>query len=109
MMGSVWEVIAYDGRRVRLTESQKRHISFFHPEALVREERLKETLAKPDLVVRGGQSTTRVLYRHYEATPVTSKHLAVVVRALNGEGFIVTSYFTDKVRRTGVVWKKTDS
>jgi hypothetical protein len=32
-----------------------------------------------------------------------------VIKLLNGEGFIVTSYFTDKVRRTKVIWKRTGS
>jgi len=90
-MHSLWEEIAYDGRRIRLTEAQRHHISFFHLEALINEERLKETLTKPDLVARGAQAAIRVLYRHYESTPVTSKYLAVVVRVLNGEGFIVTA------------------
>jgi hypothetical protein len=106
---SVWEEIAYDGRRVRLTAVQKRHISFFHPEALVNEERIKETLSKPDLVTRGGQARIRVLYKHYNSSPVTSKHLAAVVKVLNGEGFIVTSYFTDKIRRAVIIWRRTDS
>ena len=53
-MSSVWEKIAYDGKRIRLTEAQKRHISFFHPEALVEEDMLKETLAMPDVVTMGG-------------------------------------------------------
>lgn len=108
-MSVVWEKIAYDQRRIRLTEVQKRHIAFFHPETLVNENMLMETLAMPDLVAVGAQPTMQVLYRHYDATPVSSKHLAVVIKVLNGEGFIVTSYFTDKVRRTRVVWKRTES
>jgi hypothetical protein len=105
----VWEKKGYDGKRIRLTEVQKRHISFFHPEVLVNEDMLMETIAIPDLVTRGGQPTIRVLYRYYANTPVTSKYLAVVTKLLNGEGFIVTSYFTDRIRRTSVIWKRTSS
>ena len=106
---TVWEETTYDSKRIRLTQVQKRHISFFHPEVLVNERMLMETLAMPDLVTTGGQPTIHVLYRYYENTPVTSKYLAVVIKVLNREGFIVTSYFTDKIRRTKVIWKRTDS
>jgi len=107
-MSVVWEKSAYDRRCRRLTEAQKRHISFFHPEALAYENKLMETLATPDLVTMGAQPMIHVLYRHYDTTPVSSKHLAVVVKVLDGEGFIVTSYFTDKIRRTRVIWRRTD-
>ena len=57
---------------------------------------LKETLAMPDVVTIGGQPAIYVLYRHYDATPVTSKYLAVVVKVLNGEGFL--SHATLRIR-----------
>ncbi len=31
-MSSIFEVIAYNGRKIRLTEVQWLHIVFFHPE-----------------------------------------------------------------------------
>jgi hypothetical protein len=37
-----------------LTEAQKRHISFFHPETLVNEGMLMETVEMPDLAATGG-------------------------------------------------------
>lgn len=103
----VWEKVAYDGKRIRLTDVQKRHISFFHPEVLVNQEMLMETLTTPDIVTAGGASSIRVLYRFYDATPVTSKWLAIVVKVLNQEGFIVTSYFTDRIKRWTVLWRRT--
>ena len=87
-MSVIWEKIAYDGKHIRLTEAQKRHVSFFHPEALANEDMLMETLAMPDLVTRGGQQSVHVLYRHYDLTPVSSKYLAVVVKILNEEALL---------------------
>ena len=106
-MSIVWEKIGYNGKRIRLTEVQKRHISFFHPEVLVNQVVLLETLAMPDMVTKGGGPKTRLLYKHY-VTPVSSKYLAVVIKELNQEGFIVTSYFTDGIRRAKILWKRTD-
>lgn len=34
------------------------------------------------------------------------KYLLVAVQVLDGEGFIVTAFFTDKVKRGGLIWKK---
>lgn len=103
---SVWETAAYNGKRIRLTEGQKLHISFFHPEVLLNEERLMDPLSTPDIVTAGSALGIRVLYRFYNATPVSSKYLAVVVKELNQEGFIVTSYFTERIRRVNVLWKR---
>ena len=99
--------MAYDGKRVRLTDVQRRHIAFFHPKVLVNEKMLMDTLDMPDIVTKGGRHKMQVLYKYYESTPVTSKYLAVVIKVLNQEGFIVTSYFTDRTRGTKVLWKRT--
>jgi len=37
-------------------------------------------------------------YKLYPKTPVTRKYLMVAVKVENGEGFILTSFFTDKKR-----------
>ncbi len=47
-----------------------------------------------------------MLYRFHESTPVGAKYLAVILKELNEEGFIVTCYFTDSIRRKKVIWKK---
>jgi len=47
-----------------------------------------------------------LFYKLYEKTPVTEKYLLVVIKTVNREGFIVTAFFTDRVKKGGVVWKK---
>lgn len=37
---------------------------------------------------------------------MTEKYLLVVIKTLNREGFIVTAFFTDRVKKGGVMWKK---
>ena len=47
-----------------------------------------------------------LFYKLYAETPVTQKFMLVVVEVLNGEGFIVTAFFTDKIKKGDLIWKK---
>ena len=109
VMSNVFEVVAYDGTRIRLTEAQWLHMVFFHPEMEGEQEKMKEVLRSPEVVVQGATVDTRVCYKFYPSTPVASKYLAVVIKVLNGEGFIITGYFTERVRRGKALWRKARS
>ena len=102
------EYLSHDGKRIRLTATQKSHIVFFHPEIFQQkdEDRFGITLREPDMIVNGATIDTRISYKFFNVTPVTSKFLAVVVKTLDGEGFIITAYFTDDVKRSKVIWRK---
>jgi len=108
-MPIVFETVAYDGKIIRLTEVQWLHAVFFHPEIEGEQEKMKEVLENPEIVVRGATEDTKICYKFYPLTPVASKYLTVVVKILDREGFIVTSYFTERVRRGEVLWRKTAS
>jgi len=108
-MSIVFEARAYDGRRVRLTEVQWLHMVFFHPEVEVEQARIRQVLENPEVVIEGATRDTRIYYKFYRSTPVASKYLAVVIKVLDKEGFIITGYFTEKVRRGKVLWKRTKS
>ncbi len=82
---------------------------FFHPEVERKQDKIKKVLAKPEIVVEGATEDTRICYRFYSSTLVSSKYLAVVIKVLDGEWFIITSYFTERVRRGKVLWRKTES
>ncbi len=99
-------LIAYDGRRIRLPNTQRLHIAYFHPEVLVDESKIELTVSEPEIAARGATEDTRVCYRFFTDTPVTAKYLAVVMKLLDGEGFIVTAYFTDKVKGGNIVWRR---
>lgn len=105
----VEHLIGHNGRRIRLPNTQRIHIAYFHPEVLVDETNITLTVSEPEIVARGATEDTRVCYRFFTDTPVTAKYLAVVIKLLNSEGFILTAYFTEKVRRAKVVWRRTSS
>lgn len=102
----VKHLIAHDGRTIRFPNTQKFHIAYFHPEVLADESKIELTVSEPELVARGATEDTRVCYRFFTDTTVTAKYLAVIMKLLDGEGFIVTAYFTDKVKRGKIVWRR---
>ncbi len=102
----VFKVISKVGKVVTLDENRWRHV-LEHPEMRNQLDRIKETVANPDEVRESVHDFSVLLfYKLYTETPVTEKYLLVVVKILDREGFIVTAFFTDRVKKGGLVWKK---
>lgn len=95
------------GRSVRLTEERREHLETNHPEMAGQIPRIAQTLADPDVIIRSGVGQdTELFYRLYEQTPVTRKHLCVVVKSVANDNFIVTAYYTDRIKRGETLWAK---
>jgi len=93
------------GRAVRLTEERWAHI-LDHPEMIGQRERLIETLAQPDLVIATVKDeTVHVYHRLYETTPVTRKFLVVAVKMEVDDAFVLTAYFTSRLKKGKIVWR----
>lgn len=93
-------------KELRLTEERHEHI-LERPEMLNQDERVKETLTAPDTVkVSNHADDVLLYYKLYERTPVTRKYLVVIVRVLNGDGFIITAFYTDKIKKGATKWGK---
>lgn len=45
-------------------------------------------------------------YRFYIQTPATEKYLVVAVKVTDEDGFVIPSFFTDKVKRGERIWKR---
>lgn len=95
-------------RTLRLTEEREDHIRTAHPELTDLPDFLGPTIRAPDRIVQSRtDETVELFYRSFETTPVTSKHLCVVVKAAVEDPFILTAYFTDSIKRGEVLWTKT--
>jgi len=70
------------GRQIRLTSERREHI-------------VKSRVA-PD---------AELFYRYYEETPVTDKHLCVIIKTAK-DPFIITAFYTDTVKGGEVLWKR---
>lgn len=102
----VFAVKSNVGKTVRLGDDQWKHVRE-HPEMVDQMDRLRETVVEPDEVRRSiYDASVWLFYRHYKTTPVTEKYLLAVVRVENEEGFIVTAFFTDTMKRGDSVWSK---
>jgi hypothetical protein len=94
-------------RRIRLTDERQEHIESDHPEMSDQIAKVRETLLNPDIIVRSKTDPeAELFYRHYNTTPVTKKYLCVVVKLIIEDLFIITTYFTDSIKRGEILWEK---
>ncbi len=95
---TLFTVTSVLGRHIRLTETQWRHIRK-RQEMHGQFDRMKETLAEPDAVYYVPGEDSYHYYRFYPQTPVSSKHMLVITKHLNDEGFIVTCFYARKISK----------
>ncbi|MFQ5761573.1 MAG: PBECR2 nuclease fold domain-containing protein [Candidatus Bathyarchaeia archaeon] len=84
----------------------KNHPEFQHRAEYLEE--VKKAIETPDYIVIGWAGEYLAL-RFCEIAPNGPKHLCVVYKELNGEGFIITTFFISKphkLLRRGVAWRK---
>jgi hypothetical protein len=91
---------------VILTAKRKSYI-LEHPEMAGQEQKITETIKHPDVIVQSrSDETVRLFHRYYQGLSIGDKHLCVVVKYTEENIFIITAYFTDKVKRGEVLWEK---
>ena len=94
------------GNSVSFSEERRAHL-LEHPEMPGQEDKLAETLLEPDVVIQSqSDDTVRLFHRFYRRLAIGDKYLCVVVKYMEDDVFIITAYFTDKVKRGEVLWKK---
>ena len=99
----IFEVRSRLDRRVRLTKAQWDHITMRHREMKGQESRIMMTLQAPDSVLYSKGDDHYQYHRFFSKTPVTEKHLLVIVKHLDDEGFVITAFFLRKINEKGKV------
>jgi len=95
------------GRSIRLSEERLDHIESDHPEMVSQFERISETLAEPDRIIRSRtDASVELFYRHHAFTPVSTKFLCIIVKVITDDNFIITAYYTDSVKGGELLWEK---
>jgi hypothetical protein len=95
-------------RSIRLTDERLNHLETDHPEMQGQIPKIVETMSDPDRIIRSRtDAQVELFYKHYPSTPVTTKFLCVVLKVLSDDNFIITSYFTETVKKGEVIWEKT--
>jgi len=89
-MSNVFEITDKTGRKIKLTDVTWRHIQKEHP--LIDEEEIKKTLINPLRITQ--KSKNKVFYyQYFKFKKLPYRYLRVIVRYLNGNGFVITAYF----------------
>ena len=71
------------------------------------ESRITAALAAPDVVVQSDYDPdVRLYHRLYEHAELGEKHLCVVVKSVEDDHYLLTAFFTDRVKRGAVIWTK---
>ncbi len=99
MKNCIFEVTDKTGRKIRMTGKQWSHTLRRHSYITRHIEEIKETLKKPDKLIIH-QYNKGYYYRHYKYLKKPNKFVLVVVKYLNGDGFIITAYFEERIRWT---------
>ena len=97
MFEDVFEVVDKYGRKIRLTKKQWRHLTKKHPYMEKYLDEIKETLQFPDKVINR-IFNKGYYYKSYKYLKQPNRFVFVIVKYLNGEGFIITSYLTAKIK-----------
>lgn len=105
-MVSLLQATTPDGRALKLTNDGWRHISTVHPELRGELEKVNQTIMSPDLIKRGNKADTFMFYKFFPRTIVSPKYLVLVIKYLNTEGTVLTGYFTERIRKGEILWRK---
>jgi len=98
-----FEVRTVSGIMIRTTKSHWELIAKIkHPEIEGKEEDVRMCLSQPVEIRRSSEDADVYLYY----LPYKKYHICVVVRHLNGDGFIITAYITDKIKEGVTIWRK---
>jgi hypothetical protein len=100
--------VSKNGITIRITDERWTHVVESHDYMAGNRELVVETVEDPDSIVIGGKGELIAL-RHYQATSISEKHVVVVYREFEGDGFLITAFMTsspETILRKGVIWQR---
>ena len=87
------------GRHIYLTDERWSHINEEHPEVSPYLQEFTETLKNPTNVASYPyDKDIRYFYKYFKQRENKAKYLLIIVKYLNGEGFIITAYFVRQIK-----------
>lgn len=93
------------GREIHLSEERWKHIKKHPHMDENRLEDIKIAIQNPFTVRYSEEDEeVRYFYREYNDMEKSERYLIVSIKYLNGAGFVITSFFTNKI--TGSKWEK---
>ena len=101
-MAYIFKIINKNNKRVHLTTERLKHIqkhSHMHDQT----ENIKDALKNPLTIRIEDDESVLYFYKEFKQMPQSERYLLVSVKYLKEEGFVITSFFTNKI--TGKIWK----
>ena len=99
----VFEMIDKTNRKIHLSKERLKHIQK-HPHMQDPIENLKRTLKNPTAITYNEKDEkVTYFYKEFKEMDSFERYLLVSVKYLNGGGFVITSFFTNRI--TGLKWK----
>lgn len=95
-MNILFEITDKTGRRIRMTKERWNHIQREHPQISNIEE-IKNALEMPLRISPSKYNPEEVKW-YYSFNKLHKLYLFVAVKYLNGEGFIITSYYVSRIK-----------
>lgn len=94
----VFEVVDKTGRKIHLSKERWKHIT--HPSSLHAYmtnhlEEIKSVLINPDSITESHGDADKVNY--YKYNKEKKEYFRVIVRYLNGDGFVITAYIVRNI------------
>ncbi len=92
-MNHIFEIKDKTGRKIRLTERQLGHITEIHSEMTNYLEEIQKTIEKPLKITFQEKGNLHRYYTCMKHRKHPEKYLRVIVKYLNGDGFVITAHF----------------
>ncbi len=93
----IFEVTDKTKRKIRLTKKQWRHIKAYHPNVETPDE-IHETLKKSDKITFDEREDVNNFYKYFKHKKQKSKYLKVIVKYLNGDGFVMSVHYARNIK-----------
>ena len=98
-MNNVFELTEKFGRTIYLTNERWNHIKSDHVEMSAELENIKTVLKEPNFVKKSEyDENVRFYYGYCKDRKSQAKYLLIAIKYLNGNGFIITAFYTNRVK-----------
>lgn len=97
-----------NGIPIRITHERWTHVVENHDYMAGELDKVVEALEDPDYIVIGTKGE-KIALRHYRETRISEKHVVVVYKEQQQDGFLITAFMTSeerKILQRGIAWQK---
>ncbi len=98
-MDIIFEIKDKTNRKIRLTKKQWSHINKKHPQVASYQEEIINALKNPLKITDYAiESNVRYYYKYFKHRNVSEKYLKIIVKYLNGKGFVISAFFDREIK-----------